>query len=102
MHTSQIDNTIPENIQKRYGLLVGRSSKFMRQKPAVTKHSDEAFFTPADNVVLEELFGDINKEASRVHDNTPKKNRQPLSLLCDLNDAKSEHFQPNSFLQLGL
>jgi hypothetical protein len=98
MHTSHVHNTLPEGIQKEYGFLGGGSSEVVRTKSAITKTPDEAFFTPADNIVLEDLFEDINREDSDgTHPLTSSQSRRTINLLSELNDAKSEHFQPTVF-----
>lgn len=98
MHTSHADNTSAEGVQKEYGFLVGRSSKASQQKPAVIKHPDPGFYTTADNVVLEDLFDDINGVGSNGITNNPTtRSRLFWNQLSELNDAKSDHFQPTVF-----
>jgi len=98
MHTSHSNDTSPESVQKEYGYLVGRSSKTFRKNPAVTKHPDPGFYTTADNVVLEDLFDDINRAKSNGSTNNSKtQSRLPLNQLSELNDTNSETFQPTVF-----
>jgi hypothetical protein len=94
MHTSHADNTSPEGAQKEYGFLVGRSQKTPKENPAVAMYPDEGFYTAADRVVLEELFDDINKAgtSNAITNDSTTHNR-----LLELNDPKSERFQPTVF-----
>jgi hypothetical protein len=95
MHTSHADTTSPEGVQKEYGFLVGRPSKTAPKKSDVTMRPDEEFYTVADNVVLEELFDDINSAGTS---NSTSLNRPSLKQLSELNDPKSENFQPTVFV----
>jgi hypothetical protein len=99
MHTSHADNTSPEGAQKEYGFLVGRSQKTPKKKSAVTMYPDEGFYTAADRVVLEELFDDINKAgtSNAITNDSTTHNRLSLNQLLELNDPKSERFQPTVF-----
>jgi hypothetical protein len=97
MHTSQGDNTFSEGIQKEYGFLGGRSSRLMPKRSTITKCPDEAFYTPADVAVLEDLFEDINGEGSDGTHILPEQSRNTINLLSELNDPKSEHFEPTVF-----
>lgn len=66
--------------------------------PTITtteKGPDEAFFTPADNIVLEELFKDIEIVESGAHASFG--DRSSLKLLENMNDAKHPDFQPTIF-----
>jgi hypothetical protein len=67
------------------------------EPPAVSKGPDTAFFTPADHIVLEELFRDIDEVRSTGVHKSPEEDRSSLNLLASLNDAKHPDFQPTVF-----
>lgn len=60
---------------------------------------DVASFTPADNVVLEELFQDIKKvrNSGREDDISLDEKRESLNVLNGINDEKHHDFQPTVF-----
>ncbi len=69
------------------------------EKPTVINRSpDIAFFTPADEVVLEELYKDINGcKSTETYAISLNSHRASLNRLSTLNNPNSEHFQPTVF-----
>ena len=67
------------------------------QEPSIVENGpDEAFFTPSDNIVLEELFKDI-KDVKSGAKPTLGDDRPSLKLLDNMSDTKHPDFQPTIF-----
>lgn len=62
----------------------------------VEKGPDEAFFTASDNIVLEELYKDIENVKRGAMASTSE-DRASLALLSSMADAKHPDFQPTLF-----
>lgn len=98
MHTSYVDHTLPEGLQRRNGFLGNAPpAKPPSVQPDVdTRAPDDAFYTIADKVVLEELFRDINqREGIGGGDEVQVDPQNSIRLLSGLNDPKSNLFQPD-------
>lgn len=69
-----------------------------KMEPSIAQRGpDKAFFTPSDNIVLEELYKDIEDVKSGTHASTILEDRSSLTLLENLNDTQHSDFQPTIF-----
>lgn len=58
---------------------------------------DDAFFTPADKIVLEELYHDIDEVRRMGKEQPSEESRESIHLLNNLNNPKHPNFQPSVF-----
>lgn len=65
--------------------------------PTQPQSPQPAFYTVSDNVVLKELYDDINESTNKTDKKLAGDDRPSLSLLSNLNDDKHPDFQPTIF-----
>ncbi|KAK6582532.1 hypothetical protein PZA11_004940 [Diplocarpon coronariae] len=66
-------------------------------EPCLVRRPDENDFTPADHIVLEELFGDINKVQAGAQP-AREEDRAAVKQLDNMCDSKHPDFQPTVFV----
>jgi hypothetical protein len=75
----------------------GRPVQMGDPEPSIVERGpDEAFFTAADNIVLDELFKDIKDVKAGSRPSTTEE-RASLKLLENMSDTKHPDFQPTVF-----